>query len=683
MKKAVILSFLLMFQVFAFTQDGKLVPRHTIDSLENLLPGSKVLDRIKTLNKIASALAPVSFDSSMNYASLALRLGTQNTWPFEIGVAKMNIGNAYYYKLDLRNALLSYLSALKILEIFKPSKELGDLYLQLGHINYLITRSDKAISFYHQAIGEYNASGNEQLSWQGLISISMTFLMDRKLDSSLVYSLRLLENARKLHDRKLEGYALEIAGGTFINEKNSVETKQKALFYYNQALEIGIELGDEELISNTYLNLGNYYDRLTPLYKYTGNPILARAHYNKAYLAAGKVGILYLEAMSLSMLAGIDILVKKYNDAEIKLNRCETKFDSFFLSPERNKPGGPIVSFAKMYDYRIAQQERSRLYLWRYNLALAEGDCAKVSKYLWSYFRYQDTINSVERDRQFDLMMVEADNERADQKIRILSQENELKQLKLSKVRFVFAGIGAVAAIISLFLLLFFQRKRMYAEQKSILMEQRLLRAQMNPHFLFNSLASIQNYIINEKTDQATVYLSRFSQLVRNVLDNSAEEYVSLENEVDAIRNYLELQKVRYAGKFDYRMTVDERIDPESTLIPPMLAQPFIENAIEHGIKHMETPGHIDIRFIPDDGMILFEVEDNGVGREKAREIESRSNSKHRSMSTSITRDRLFALNRKKKKKIRMEIIDLKDAEGVGCGTRVTFGIPIAVGSRQ
>jgi LytS/YehU family sensor histidine kinase len=155
------------------------------------------------------------------------------------------------------------------------------------------------------------------------------------------------------------------------------------------------------------------------------------------------------------------------------------------------------------------------------------------------------------------------------------------------------------------------------------------------------------------------------------------EDYVPLEKEIETIENYLELQKVRYAGKFDHTVEVDERIDRENMLIPPMLA--FIENAIEHGIRHKDGPGHIEIRFRLTNGLIRFEVEDDGVGRERAKEIEQRRGSRHRSMATSITRDRLTTLNRKLKKKIRLEIIDLKDASGKGCGTRVEFGIPVVV----
>ena len=163
----------------------------------------------------------------------------------------------------------------------------------------------------------------------------------------------------------------------------------------------------------------------------------------------------------------------------------------------------------------------------------------------------------------------------------------------------------------------------------------------MNPHFIFNSLYSIQNFIVTEKPDKASIYLSKFAKLVRNILDNSTEEYVTLEKEISTIDNYLELQKVRYAGKFNYRIDIADEIDTETMKIPPMLAQPFIENAIEHGIKHRETPGHIDIRFSLKDHTLIFEVEDDGVGRQKAREIEIVQEPDHSSMATSLTRERL------------------------------------------
>jgi LytS/YehU family sensor histidine kinase len=308
---------------------------------------------------------------------------------------------------------------------------------------------------------------------------------------------------------------------------------------------------------------------------------------------------------------------------------------------------------------------------------MARGEFRKAVGYLQLAYQSRDSLNASQQGKQFELLIAEDEAERQAQKLRTLAQDNELNRLRLTQSRFIFIVTGAGIALVSIILLLFFQRRRLRAEQRSVSMEQRLLRAQMNPHFIFNSLASIQNFVINENSDQASIYLSRFSQLVRNILDNSVEEYVPLEKEVSTIENYLELQKVRYAGKFDYAIGVDEKIDAENVLIPPMLAQPFIENAIEHGIRHKETSGHIEVNFRFNDGFILVEVEDDGVGREKAHEIESKQKIRHRSMAISITRDRLDILNKKLKKKIRMEIVDLKDDYGEAIGTRVEFGIPV------
>jgi len=259
----------------------------------------------------------------------------------------------------------------------------------------------------------------------------------------------------------------------------------------------------------------------------------------------------------------------------------------------------------------------------------------------------------------------------------IVQQQIREQHYKLNLTRIMSAGIGGIILILFLIALLWIQRKRFRSEQKAIVLEQKLLRAQMNPHFIFNSLYSIQNFIVTEKPDKASIYLSKFAKLVRNILDNSTEEFVPLEKEISTIENYLELQQVRYAGKFSYRIDIDDEIDPEIMQIPPMLAQPFIENAIEHGIKHRETLGHIDIRFSLKDRTLVFEVEDDGVGRQKAREIEIQLNPEHKSMATSLTRERLVNLNRKLHRKIELEIIDLQNALGEATGTRVVFGVPV------
>ena len=164
---------------------------------------------------------------------------------------------------------------------------------------------------------------------------------------------------------------------------------------------------------------------------------------------------------------------------------------------------------------------------------------------------------------------------------------------------------------------------------------------------------------------------------MRNILDSSVEEFIPLEQEISTIENYLELQKIRFPEKFDYTLEVDKRLDPASVQIPPMLAQPFIENAIEHGIKHKNSKGKINVRFKLQNGMMELEVEDDGVGRQRAQEILREQDQGHKSMATTITLERIRILNKKLRRKILMEIIDLKNNRKEATGTKVRFEIPL------
>ena len=146
---------------------------------------------------------------------------------------------------------------------------------------------------------------------------------------------------------------------------------------------------------------------------------------------------------------------------------------------------------------------------------------------------------------------------------------------------------------------------------------------------------------------------------------------------MSTIGNYLALQKVRFSDQFDYELEVDNSLDPESTFIPPMLAQPFIENAIEPGIRNLGAKGKFNIRFIRSNNTLMLEIEDNDIGREKAQELLNQRDKTHKSMATAITSERIAILNRKLKRKITMEIVDLKDERGEAKGTRVVFGVPV------
>jgi LytS/YehU family sensor histidine kinase len=214
-------------------------------------------------------------------------------------------------------------------------------------------------------------------------------------------------------------------------------------------------------------------------------------------------------------------------------------------------------------------------------------------------------------------------------------------------------------------------------QQKMAEIEMQALRAQMNPHFIFNCLNSINRYIV--KSDQATasLYLTRFAKLIRLILDNSNSQYISLSSELEALRLYIEMESIRFEKQFTYSIIVDEDVSPDYIYVPPLIIQPFVENAIWHGLLHKETAGHLSISFstkVPN--VLQCIVEDNGIGRDKAKELKSKSTSTKKSLGMKLTEDRLALLNKQTMLEATAEILDLKDITGQATGTKVILKIP-------
>jgi LytS/YehU family sensor histidine kinase len=198
----------------------------------------------------------------------------------------------------------------------------------------------------------------------------------------------------------------------------------------------------------------------------------------------------------------------------------------------------------------------------------------------------------------------------------------------------------------------------------------------MNPHFIFNSLADLQSYIWSKDPVTANDYLASFSKLLRLILENSRQEFVPVEKEIAAISNYLKLQSLRYKDKFKYTIDIDEEIDEENMMIPPMLAQPYIENSIEHGIMAKETTGHIEVRFALEGNLINIDVTDDGIGFKRSSELKKTKHPGHESLAMKITQERLLMIFKKYKQKIKFNISDILDDQNNVAGARVSFAVP-------
>jgi len=218
---------------------------------------------------------------------------------------------------------------------------------------------------------------------------------------------------------------------------------------------------------------------------------------------------------------------------------------------------------------------------------------------------------------------------------------------------------------------------RKLASEQINSLRQKVLRSQMNPHFIFNSLNAIQSYVLKNEASLAVKYLNSFARLIRMILDSSRFDYISLTKEIDILKYYLELQQLRFGDKFVYQLEIDDSLDTGSLLIPAMLAQPFIENAIEHGLQHLETKGTVKISFIRKNDSLVFKVIDNGIGRDASLKIQENIKLKSPSLSTQLFKERLHTLNKYSGQKITYNIVDLKDSNGIAKGTMVVINLPL------
>jgi LytS/YehU family sensor histidine kinase len=204
------------------------------------------------------------------------------------------------------------------------------------------------------------------------------------------------------------------------------------------------------------------------------------------------------------------------------------------------------------------------------------------------------------------------------------------------------------------------------------------LQAQMNPHFIFNCLSSIQQYIFSQDALEANRYLTGFARLIRATLHHSSRPFITLGAEIDYLTTYLSLEKLRFKEKMDYQIIVDPAIDVQQAIIPPMLIQPYVENAMRHGLRHKTTgKGYIRVRFALGAEKLSVTVEDNGIGRRAAAVYKTREHIEYQSRGMNLTADRIRLMNAKFNNGIYIAVTDLQDDAGAAAGTRVVMYFPL------
>lgn len=259
-----------------------------------------------------------------------------------------------------------------------------------------------------------------------------------------------------------------------------------------------------------------------------------------------------------------------------------------------------------------------------------------------------------------------------------------IEKLLFEKLWFQLTGLLLIIALIFLSLYLRIQNLKKKESQKTMFaaklseLEQMALRSQMNPHFIFNSLNSIQQYVIDKDILGANEFITQFSRLIRLTLDHSAKLDISLEQEVVYLSTYLELEKKRFENKFNYTINTDPEINTEDYFIPPMILQPYVENSVRHGMRYKkDNEGKIVISFHTDSGYLICNIEDNGIGRKQARQFKSIAPMEYQSKGMTLTARRIEVFNTAHEASIGINIEDMEDYSRNPAGTKVTVRFPM------
>lgn len=552
---------------------------------------------------------------------------------------------------------------------------------KLGRIYNSLNNSNKAIECYNRSlkIAEVNGYKNEMISpaW----SLSSHYCnIAYNFDKAIELSYKGLKVTEELNRKDISFYFCEQLGQIYFlsgEPKKALAQHLSALQYlkasddYGAIVSILCDIGSDYIALRDTANSVYYYMQTAKYLNVTVNTMHA-AEANKAIASAFELknqldSSEHYYSKALAIYESLKNIGGKAT-VMVQLAMISYKKENNLKAKEQALLALQFCEEAKLY----AQIPDVAFLLKK--IYLKEKDYKSALEAYETYIISKDSLSNEKNrklatEKQFAYEFEKKENEN-----KLLVQQNQIQSLELKQNNYFIIGLVALLGLIFVIGILFIRQNKLKGAQQSARFEQKLLLSQMNPHFIFNSLQAIQNFILkNDEKKGAIKYLSSFANVTRNVLENSRMEVISIKKEITLLENYLQLQKLRFKERFNYEIRVDEKIDVEIVRIPPMLSQPFIENAIEHGFSGIENDGKISISYTIDNNELLMEIIDNGIGM-KASYSE---NKQHQSLAFEITKERIALMNKKVKRKIIFTIGAAFPMQKERKGVKITFRFPI------
>lgn len=620
------------------------IKQSTIDSLQTELSHTSRNDTaiISLLNALSKIYIYKDARQAISYAREAIDLSGKFKMPQD-AMTYLYMARAYSRIPDNENALANYKTAVSIAAVQKDTATLAWVHSAVGYYYYNLRNVPASISEFEKEIEFGLALGNNKIIADGWFGKALAYNIFEEFKG--MYEA--LQQYLIFTDFNLEQRRISDAYRLTAMYYRSINQFQKAIDANQQSFDIAESIGDSTLMGAALNHMAWYYYEMGNLDK-----SLEIYHKNISFYKPGGSNAL---ANVYGNMGNI------YRDWE----RYPEAIDYYNKSIDLSKKNHDIYNLSWLYEDISRMYERTGDYRQAYEnqkLAALFGDSLMTAN-------YQQTLASARAQYEADKT----------------AKELELLSLRLQRNRFLvwglIVGFGLIASVTILFITRyrFRSRQRMEAMNHTISeLNQTNLRQQMNPHFIFNTLNSIQYYVFQNDKISSNNYMTKFASLIRKTLENSRHTEISIKEELEALHLYLELEELRFKEKFDWTIRVDEEIDTLAYKIPTMLIQPYVENAITHGLMHKENgKGLLNVELQLQKGQILCTIEDNGIGRAKAMEIKLQKNSHHQSMGTNITESRLKLVNELYGNSMKVEYTDLQDDNGEPAGTKVEINIPI------
>lgn len=548
---------------------------------------------------------------------------------------------------------------------------------------------EKAINFHSKGLQLAKAFNYIEME---IIHLNMLGVVYRRKDavrSALDYHKEALVLADKVNDKT------ETIKRSRAVSLNSIGNIYLALNQYEIAIErFTKSLNIEEGLGN-YLGLAINYHNIGYAYEGLGNLNEALEFYKKSLEYNIQIDSKLGKVICNSSMAEIYIKQDRTEEAikinETILNDAKGFRDKFHLVGIYTNQGWAYLKLGDLkkakfnleeslkiainHDFKSAIEEN---YKYLSMLAEQEKDFKNAFFYVKESRKYGDELKKQQNFQYVNDVIIKYDTEKIEDQLSFLERENEIVKLKFRKNMNLVIICGLVLFILIILGYILYRQSLLKKEKRILTLEQDVLRSQMNPHFMFNSLNSIKQYIISNEKKNAVYYLNKFAKLMRKILEASKAKEVSLSEELETIKLYFTIENIRFSNTIEFTTKIDDTINMEGIKLPSLVLQPFIENAIWHGLSSKKGDKKIILEVLKTSkNHITINITDNGIGREQSAFIKQNKTIKKKSVGLILTKERLLNFEKNYKHKFQLNFEDLKDENNTAIGTKVILKIPI------